>query len=147
MKINMKVKGIDQLIAQLRHTAEKVSDSARKTMHREADRIVEQARLYAPVDKHNLEESIRKDVHYGHRGRLQIDIVMGGIVNGVNVDTYAVEVHENYDDARPGPGTQAKRDANPGVHIGRKFLTRAMEERAPILQRAMISAVEKEFKL
>ena len=145
--IGMKVTGIEQLMARLRNTAEKVPETARKTMHRGADRIVERARLQSPVDLHNLEESIQKNVGYedGRRGRLRIDITVGGVVNGVDVDLYAVRVHEAYEVSvapnGPGPGTLAKMRANPGVRIGSKFLERALDRERDRLTRDMIAAI------
>ena len=147
MKIGIKMTGFDQLYAALGHTAERVSDTARKQMHRGADTIVKEAQLNAPVDKHNLEQSIRKEVDYGFRGRLQIQIIMGGFVNGVNVDEYAVEVHEHYDDEHPGKGTQKKREQNPGRYVGAKFLERAVKEQQDKLTKGMISAVMREWRL
>lgn len=147
MKVTMKASGFDQLYVALNHAADRVRDAARKQMHRGADIIVDEAKLNTPVDKHNLERSIRKEVNYGFRGRLQIQIVMGGIVNGVNVDEYAYEVHENYEDMGVGPGTAAKRLANPGRYVGSKFLERAMKDNQDKLQRGMISAVLKEWHL
>lgn len=147
MKAAIRVRGANELMAQLRYTGERVLDKARKTMHRQADKIVEEARLNAPVDKHNLEQSIRKEVSYGVRGRLQIDIVAGGFINGVNVDLYVMEVHENYASMGVGPGTAAKRAANPGRYIGEKFLDRAVKARRDKLNAAMIDAVNKEWHL
>ena len=145
MNIDIKVKGLGDLTVALRHAGERVSDTARKTMHRQADRIVKRAQLYAPVDKHNLEKSIHKEVAYGDRGRLEINIVAGGFVNGVNVDEYVIQVHENYQNM--GPGTLAKQAANPGVVVGRLFLKRALEENREKLEQAVISAVLKEWHL
>ena len=147
MKIITKAHGVEDLVLQLRNTADRVSGTARKTMHRNADKIVELAQLQTPVDKHNLEQSIRKEVGYGARGRLEIDIVVGGFVNGVNVDHYAAEVHENYDDDNPGPNTEAKRNANPGVQIGHHYLERAVDKYRPKLQREMIEDVLRMWRL
>lgn len=147
MDIKMGVTGIEEVYVALRHEAERVADSARKTMHRATDRIVREAQLNAPVDKHNLEKSIRKEKVSEGNERLALNVTMGGYVNGVNVDAYAVEVHENYDDARPGPETQAKRDANPGRHVGRKFLERAVAEELPKLEKALISATVRNITL
>ncbi|SER25931.1 Bacteriophage HK97-gp10, putative tail-component [Faunimonas pinastri] len=143
----MRAEGFDQLVIALRHAGERVEDKARKTMRRGADKIVKTAQLYAPVDKHNLEDSIHKEIGYERRGRLKIDIVMGGEVNGVNVDRYALLVHENYSSLKPGAGTIAKRMANPGVYIGEKFLERAMADSEAKLKNAMISAVAEEWTL
>ena len=151
MRINLKTRGFDQLYAQLAYTADRVKDGARKQMHRGADRIVTEARLNAPVDEGNLEASIKKEVNYGVRGRLNIMVVMGGFVNGVNVDKYAVEVHENYEgmlkNGVPGKLTDIKRQANPGRYVGQKFLARAIADNEAKIQAAMISAVVKEWKL
>lgn len=128
----MKVTGAGNVIAQLRYAQEKVPEVGRKTMHRIADSIVKDAQLFTPVDKHNLEKSIHKEVNYGDKRRLQIDIMAGGMVDGVNVDEYIKRIHENYEDMisknGPGAGTQVKRAMNPGVYIGEKFLTRAINK-------------------
>lgn len=139
--MKMRTGGAKELAALLRYVAEVVPDRSRKVMHRGADKIVEEAKLNAPVDKHNLEESIRKEVSYEDSGRLKIDITAGGFVNGVNVDDYAVEVHEHYREDKPGKGTQAKRDALPGRHVGGQFLERAVEGIEPKLNAAVIQAV------
>jgi len=145
MKITTKVYGAQDLIVSLRNTGKRVVESARKTMHRGADAIVSEAQLNTPVDKHNLEQSIQKEISYGDRGRLEIDIVVGGFVNGVNVDTYAIQVHENYQSMNPGPGTLAKRLANPGRYVGEKFLERALEDQRERFEKVMINAVIKEW--
>lgn len=122
MKINMKVTGLNELKVAMRHAAATVPDAARKQMHRGADRIVKNAQKMAPVDEHNLEQSIRKEKSYGERGRLQIDITAGGEVNGVNVDDYAVIMHES--DYSLGPKSRAKQTAQQEI-VGPKFLERA----------------------
>jgi hypothetical protein len=143
--ITFKDIGTGAVIQYLNHAADKVADSARKSMHRSADRIVKRAQLFAPVDEHNLEESIRKQVTYETRGRLKIDVVAGGFINGVDVDEYAARIHEAYPEDRPGKGTQDKRDANPGVHIGGKFLERAAKEEEKKLTQAMIASIQSEI--
>lgn len=147
MDVRIKASGINDLVGELRHAADRVSDTARKTMHREADKIVKLAKQMTPVDKHNLEESIKKVVSYGDRGRLQIDIEVGGTIRGVNVDKYAVIIHENYDEMNPGPETMKKQQANPQVIVGRKFLERAMTAHEDKLTNAMISETLKVWKV
>lgn len=143
----LKVSGAGEVVARLKHAGERVKDGARKSMHRGADRIVREARLNTPVDKGNLEASIVKDVTYVDRGRLQIEVVVGGFVGGVNVDEYAAEIHENYDDENPGPRTALKRQANPGRLVGSKFLERAIEDNREKIEAAMIAVVEREWYL
>lgn len=142
MKVDVKVTGIPELMARLRHYSEIVPDKARKTMHRGAAKVVKEAKLNVPVDKHNLEESIRSEVKYEFRGRLTIEILTGGYVGTVNVEEYAMKVHENYNDDTPGKHTIAKRAANPGRYIGRKFLERALDSQATKLHASMVEAVD-----
>lgn len=144
--MGMKITGIAGVLAELRNIADIVPANARKTMHRQADVIVKEAKLNTPVDTHNLEESIRKVVSYeGVKGRLKIEVEAGGMVNGVNVDLYAMEVHEAYETSiapnGPGPGTRAKMAANPGRLIGSKFLERAAESVEKKLRPSMIQAI------
>lgn len=125
----------------------------RKWVHRAADRIVREAKLNTPVDYHNLEESIKQERSLeGTRHRLVIHITAGGMVGGVNVDEYATRVHENYDadveaGRGPGEGTLEKMAANPGRHIGSKFLERPAEDErkkweAGLAQAALDQAVK-----
>lgn len=145
MEITLGVRNTSKVVLEMRSIGAKVVETARKTMHRAAARIEKRAKLFAPVDKHNLEEAIHIEQGYGTSGRLQMDVVASGEVNGVNVEEYAELVHENYDapGMMPGPGTLAKREANPGVYIGRKYLERAGSVEERILQPNMIAAVTK----
>jgi hypothetical protein len=142
MDPKIKITGLEEFRIGLRYASEKVKDASRKQMHRSADKIVREAQLNAPVDKHNIEESIHKEITYGLRGRLKIDIVAGGIVNGVNVDQYIALMHENYESYKPGKATLEKRAANPGRYIGSGFLSRAVEENKPRLIESLIDTVK-----
>jgi hypothetical protein len=147
MKAKMTMSGDIELVAQLRYLAQKVPENARKVMHREANNIVKEARLNAPVDDAELEDAIHIEKGYESRGRLTIDVVVGGIVRGVDVDRYAMLIHENYESMTPGPGTIAKRAANPGRYVGGKFLERAVDDRMPKLEKAMIAGVLKDMEV
>lgn len=144
--IKMGLNGLDSVMFKLRNLGTKVPENGRKVMHRAADRIVRQAKINAPRLEGNLEDSIRKVVSYGERGRLQIDIVMGGTINGVNVDEYALEMHENYEAYRPGPGTREKMAQNPGAIIGSKFIERAVDEEREKLMNAMIAGIRETIR-
>lgn len=142
MRAAMRITGTQKLLAELRNTGLLVPENARKAMTRAAERIVREAQLNAPVDLHNLEKSIHLTKSYStFRGRLQIDIEVGGFVDGVNVDLYAMEIHENYDAKRAGPGTRAKQAANPGRYVGGKFLERALASETPKLRPSLIEAI------
>jgi hypothetical protein len=144
--MEMRVEGLDQLLITLQHGGEKVKDNARKVMKREADKIQERAVLYAPVDDGQLERSIHLEKGYEDNGRLMIAVVAGGIVDGINVDAYAALIHENYESMKPGPNTIAKRDANPGVYVGGKFLDRAAKDSAETLEKAIIKVVTDDLR-
>jgi hypothetical protein len=144
--MEMRVEGLDQLLITLQHGGEKVKDNARKVMKREADKIQERAVLYAPVDDGQLERSIHLEKGYEDNGRLMIAVVAGGIVDGINVDAYAALIHENYESMKPGPNTIAKRDANPGVYVGGKFLDRAAKDSAEKLEKAIIKVVTDDLR-
>lgn len=149
MKIKMKAVGLTELIAGLRHGAESVPDKARKTMHRGAEKILKEAVLNAPVDDAELEDSGHIVKGYEMRGRLKIDVVFGGIVRGVDVDRYAMQIHENYEGMLrkgPGPGTLAKMAANPGRIIGSKFLQRAVDAEESKLKASLLKASVTELK-
>lgn len=159
--ISMQIKGAKEIAANFRYSAEKVPDGARKAMHRLADKVLKEARLNTPVDTFNLEKSIVKKVSYGGRGRLQIDIEVGGkMLDGVvidakknrnlskqqrkrrvNVDQYAAMIHENYSSMKPGDGTIAKRLANPGRYVGEKFLERALKDNKQPIYEGIFRAV------
>lgn len=137
-----------EVLARLQYAAVKVPDNARKVMRRTADAIVVEAKINTPHDTGELEDSIREEIGYAGRGRLQIEILVGGMVRGVNVDLYAVQVHENYEGMLvhgPGPGTLAKMAAYPDHYIGSKFLERAVDKYRPKLMKAMIEAIVKEI--
>lgn len=141
MKMRMKVTGAKELEARFRYAAQKVPDNARKLMHRRSDKIVREAKLNAPEDDRELVDSIRKEVTYSARGRLQVTVRVGGIVRGINVDLYVAEIHENYESYTPGPNTIAKRNANPGRYIGSRFLQRAVDAERKGLRESLIRVV------
>lgn len=143
MDVRLKITGYNELQARLQYLTGKVPENARKAMHRMADAVVKQAKINAPRDRGNLEESIRKEVQYGYQGRLSIVIVMGGMVGGVDVDEYAIQVHENYDDAHPGPTTEYKRTLYPGEFIGSKFLERAIKKYEPKFETTIRAEIER----
>lgn len=139
--IRMRAHNVGKVVIELGHLGERVVDNARKTMHAAAKRIEKKAKLNAPVDEHNLEDSIRIERYTVERGRLALEVVAGGEVNGVNVDDYAALMHEG--DYNLGPGSIAKQQANPDVVVGRKYLERARDEEEETLDEKMIHALRR----
>lgn len=154
MRPRIKLTGIAEMRVELRTLADRVPDTARKTMHRSAEIIVEEARLNVPEDIGNLKNAIKIIKDYaGIRGRLQIDIgiVPDGTevnINGKPIDVmqYAAIIHENYESMTPGKRTLAKRSANPNRYIGSGFLRRAAAEEEPKLSLKTIAAIDRTIK-
>jgi len=154
VKIGLNVKGVDQVRTELRHTADRVVDSARGAMRRAAIRIRDEARINAPRDKWNLEEAIQIVRTVGTRGRLQLDIDIVPTINGVNVHQYALLIHENYNSIIVEPnsdplarqGTKEKQAQYPGHVIGEKFLQRAAEKEQGKLTKHLVSVVTQAIK-
>jgi hypothetical protein len=139
----------------LKNIAARVPDNARKTMRRTAERIVRKAKMYVPEDTGALMESIRLEVGYGPRGRLEIRVVVGGegeiMVNGrtINVDQYAAIIHEHYESMLvngPGDRTEEKMALYGRDKVGSRFLTRAYDEERTLLDRDMIEGVKQIIK-
>jgi hypothetical protein len=93
-----------------------------------AKMIMDEAKANVPVDTHNLEEAIHISRRETRRGNHAVDIeVSGSGSNGRDVEEYAMEIHENYQSYHPGPGTEAKRAADPSHYVGEKYMERAVE--------------------
>lgn len=140
-----------RVVTGLNNIGVKVPTNARKTMRRAAERIVRNAKLYVPEDEGNLMNSIRLESSYGVRGRLQINVVVGGqtVISAkgrvINLDQYAAIVHELYDEMQAGDKTRAKMAENPGK-VGARFLSRAAEEQVGVLQSDMIETITQTIK-
>ncbi|SFJ50718.1 hypothetical protein SAMN03159338_1602 [Sphingomonas sp. NFR04] len=99
--------------------------------------VMEQSIANSPVDwkgsrrgeapGHELEKSHRIREQYGAGGRIETTIEIGGMVGGVNVDLYAVWLHESFD-WKLGPASRAKMMMSPKNKVGPLFLERALAE-------------------
>ena len=149
----MTVRGVGHVQSMLRNIAKRVPDAARGQLKRSSNRVVALAKKMAPVDEGHLEDSIRIEKTYGTHGRLQIDIIAGRQtvtkMNGksVNLDAYALMVHEAYETLvapnGPGEGTKEKMRMNPGIQVGSGFLFRALQTEQKSFDRVMIQVVNK----
>ncbi|CCG43291.1 hypothetical protein [Magnetospirillum molischianum] len=139
------VTGFEQVKLMLMQGGERATQAARRQMKKEAKKIKDLSVLNCPVDKHNLEKAHHLvEERVGVGGRKRFYVVVGGTVDGVNVDQYAMRVHEEHgprpDGFGVGPGTIAKAKAL-NRFVGRKFLERAYDERAPHITNELIQAV------
>ncbi|QWY82998.1 putative tail component protein [Rhizobium phage RHph_X66] len=153
MNGRIRMTGLAAVRTELRTMATRVPEGARKTMHRSAQIIVEQARKYAPEDTGNLVRGIQIIKDYaGANGRLQIDVgimmppdafsASGTPLTEAQFDRYVTLVHENYESIiqNPGKRTQQKMGENPGK-VGSGFLTRAAAEEGQKLEAKTIAAI------
>lgn len=150
MKAAIRVQGMNRVRATFASLEKLVPEGARKQMNRSAEQIVKVARIQTPADLENLENAIRILKSYGYRGRLQIDIGVeptGEEVNyngkPIDVNDYAAIIHENYEQYEPGENTKKKRLAYPSYYIGSGFLTRAVENERPKLQRQLVTVINR----
>lgn len=91
--------------------------------------VAKESARRAPVMDGNLEQSHRSKVIRNNADQIKVEVSIGGMVNGVNVDAYVMEMHESHGTRyKPGKGTLAKQAADPSVRVGRKFLERALAD-------------------
>jgi hypothetical protein len=106
---------------------------------RQVSRIVmEQSKRNSPVDwkgytskdppGHELERSHRIEERYGGGGRIETTIAVGGMVGDVDVDLYAMWLHEG--DYNLGKASVAKMMSSSKNKVGPQFLERALAEHA-----------------
>lgn len=144
----VRVTGLHENRLELRQLGDRAVNGATRQMRRAADNIVKTAKDYVPEDSQALKNSIRVESdRAGINGRLQIDVVVGGqtvdrdngevFVADVNLDQYAMIIHENYEAYKPGPRTLAKMAGPNGDKVGSHFLSRAAEEEEKKLQQQM----------
>lgn len=152
METRFKISGFEEISAALRNLGEKSKDHAARTMRRGAARIVASAKNYVPEDTGRLSESIRAedDVDASNR-RLKINIMVGGVVRGVDTDRYAAIIHEHYESMiggkygkGPSPTTLSKMQRFPGK-VGSHFLHTAVEEQRPSIEAETLTVVNTDW--
>jgi hypothetical protein len=123
--------GLQELTASLRNVADMSSRGVRDALEHGAEDIQKLARLYAPVDEGNLEDSIKidgtRDVS-SQPGRKMFMVYVDlshPAEGGRSVGEYAERMHET--SYNLGPKSAAKEDAI-GMMVGPKYLERAVED-------------------
>lgn len=141
----------------LKNVAEELPANAARTLRRASKRIVKRAQIYVPEDTTALRESIRAvekrgGVVGGRSGRLSIDIVAGGegVVTTpdgrmIDLDQYAIIIHERYGEFKPGEATLRKMEVY-GPVVGEKFIERAMEDDRRLLEFEVAEAITKTIR-
>ncbi len=133
---------------QLRNIARKVPENARKVMRRGAEKTAELARSFTPEDTKALVDSIRVESGYQEgSGRLFINVIVANKIitlpsgRTLDLNTYALIIHESYSQMKPGDGTLAKMARSPGVIVGERFMDRAAAKMAPAIEQEMIQVI------
>lgn len=153
MMAQIKAVGIGAVQLQFRNIALKVPENARKVMHRGAEKAAEMARKMTPEDTQALVDSIRVEAGYQQNsGRLYINVIVANKIvtlpsgRTLDLNTYALIIHETYSSMNPGDGTLAKMAANPDVIIGEGFMTRAADAVRPKIEQEMIQVVQQTIR-
>lgn len=137
--MGMKATGLAGLANDFRRIADAAVTAAAPVLHAQGEAISARSRALAPIDEGNLEAS--HDVTTERAGgQVRTTVSVGGIVNGVDVDGYAVRMHEG--DYNLGPLSRAKAEAT-GQPVGQKFLERAFIEQEGKVADAIADALAK----
>jgi hypothetical protein len=122
-------------------------------MREGAERIKEKSQQYVPVDTHNLEKAHKIIPGLTRAGYTSLSVEVSGYGEGSqrdrDVSSYASIIHEMYDiyvasgQWHPSEGTIAKMGF--GVHVGSKFLERAVDEIKPSIIADCRKAIKSSF--
>lgn len=137
--MGIEIEGIDQLEYLIRQGGAKAQKGASEQMKREATRIRDLARKFAPIDEGNLEDAIQIEEVGGGRnetGQFQrksynvfVDMFHPAQNDGI-VGQYAYIMHEHLAPFGPyklGPRSRAKQ-AGQGEMVGGLYMDRAVAE-------------------
>lgn len=134
---NVTKSGFNELTATLENIAERSSRGGREELLKGAESIKELAKVYAPRDLMNLENSIKRGELSGLFGRKAYTAYVDESMSAggkKKVGDYADIIHELYHNFQPGEETLKKMRDNPGVHIGGKYLERALDDLKPSIE-------------
>lgn len=136
---------VELMIARIRQVGERSLRGGADVLREEADKIVETARSFAPVDEGRLEEAIERKMPETRddNNRVQVEVWVNpeapGSGGANHAMDYAMVMHEFQEPAGPiplGPKSEAKQMAK-GVVVGGKFLERAYKTRAGVIGRRL----------
>lgn len=116
----------EELAATMSRDGETTTKRALRQQRKAAQKVMEESIANAPVDKGNLEAAHEITERRGSANRVETTVEVGGVVNGVDVDDYAWEMHEG--DYDLGPRSAAKQASDPSHAVGREYLQRAMDD-------------------
>lgn len=123
--------------ARMKLVSDVVINEVSQQLQKEADKIRDKAREYAPLEKGNLMNAIKSGQTNKTTWVVFIDAGMSDDTGKYKVGDYAFRLHEDTS-WKPGPLTTSPR--------GPKFLERAYEELAKNFQRRMADATRRGLK-
>lgn len=129
---------LNGLLGRIQQRGERAVKGVSTVMQEGGDEIRDLARMYAPVDKGNLEDAIIKSTNptgLNRRAEIEVGVDMSQpIGGGRTVERYAERMHEgNY---KLGKKSEAKAAAL-GVRVGPGYLSRAFNEvKGKMIERA-----------
>jgi hypothetical protein len=112
--------------------------NAKAVAKEEAEIVKKIGEAQAPLDTGELEKAFTLTMNRLRSDRTLFNIEVGGIVNGVDVDEYALKMHESA--YKLGHLSEVKQ-ARVGRVVGPKYLERAFDERVEIMTRRVNDAL------
>jgi len=148
------VVGAAEVAIELQRFGERMVRGSVKITREAAKNIENKAKEYVPEDSEELKKSIRTlNDRGGFRGRTRFEVIAGGRTVerhkskhadrlDVDLDSYAIFVHEHYEDfaIEPSGKTKAKPRYAEGK-VGSGFLRRAADEEKEAMERQLFNLV------
>lgn len=145
--MGLKIKGLSAVLRKFQRTEETMNRAGLAAMRDAAKVVVMAAKLRAPVDTGDLENAIVAQERRSRNGLGQfgsVTIEVGVDPSKLNLEDhggydYSIRMHEdpNYN---LGPKSEVKQAALPGIQVGYKYLSRALEDtRSMVLLRTEVA--------
>ena len=139
--MGVKLKGMANLHATLARIEREAPAVVSAALQAEGETLAAKSVALAPVDLGNLEAAHTVTTKTHGTGARTI-IAVGGVVDGVDVDKYSLQMHEG--SYKLGPKSAAKA-ASSGERVGPKFLLRAFVERQKKMQERLTAVLRAHF--
>lgn len=144
--LKFKTMGRNQLSWMLSNAHREGRARAFAAMREETYRIKEISVKQAPVDTGELEAAHQVKIHRNHTDKAHYNIVVSGVINGVNVDDYARVIHEGIGWYHLGDKSKIKQGQVAPLRVGEKFLERALADNETNIIRAVHAAMYQGMK-
>lgn len=132
MPLRRRIDTVTPLASKWRRASSIIKGKVAQVMKAAGKLVAKESARRAPVLRGNLEASHRSKIIRNNADQIKIEVSVGGMVGGVNVDAYVTEMHEHLGGPKYpgglGPESRKKQAADPSVRVGRKFLERALAD-------------------